>query len=164
MVSTTAPLYRISREQLVASPKAEVFAFFADATNLEKLTPSFLHFRILTLTPIEMRRGTRIDYSIALFGVPMRRRTHIAEWQPELSFVDEQESGPYSIWRHTHVFETQGEHTLIRDHVEYALPFGPLGRLVHSLVVKRTLKSIFDYRREAAGRVFGRIGGRDQVD
>lgn len=153
-------VHLISREQLVPSPKADVFAFFADATNLERLTPSFLHFQILTTPPIKMGKGTRLDYSIALFGLPMKWRTHIVEWQPELSFVDEQESGPYAFWRHTHEFEERGEHTLIRDRVEYALPFGPLGSLAHVLAVKRTLKSIFDYRRDAACRIFGERGSR----
>ncbi len=162
MIPTTGPLYRISRKQLVASPRAEVFAFFADATNLEKLTPPFLHFRILTPMPIEMGKGTRIDYSIALFGVPMRWRTHIAQWEPGVSFLDEQETGPYAIWRHTHQFEPRGLHTLIRDRVEYTLPLGPLGKLAQQWVVKRTLTKIFDYRREAASHIFGRVSERDR--
>lgn len=157
MLSKKRPLYSISREQLVASPRAEVFAFFADAANLEMLTPSFLHFRILTPMPIKMGIGTRINYSIALVGVPMHWRTHIAKWRPQVSFVDEQESGPYAMWRHTHEFESRGQHTLIRDRVEYALPFGPFGRLAHATVVKRTLKRIFDFRREAAGQIFGQV-------
>jgi ligand-binding SRPBCC domain-containing protein len=163
MFSTTRALYRISRAQLVSSPRPDVFAFFANPANLEQLTPAFLNFRILTPMPIAMGIGTRIDYAITLFGLPMRWRTHIAEWEPGVSFLDEQEAGPYAIWRHTHEFESQGEHTWIRDRVDYALPFGPLGRLTHALVVNRTLKRIFDYRREAASHIFGRVSERDKV-
>lgn len=111
MFSTTRRLYRIWREQLVASPRDEVFAFFANAANLEQLTPAFLHFQTLTPMPVDMGNGTRIDYAVALFGVPMRWRTQIAKWEPGASYLNEQEAGPYAIWRPTHEFESQGEHT-----------------------------------------------------
>jgi len=68
-------LHQLSRSQVVARPRAEVFAFFSDAANLEALTPPFLRFRILTPMPIEMRAGARIDYSLSLFGMPVRWRT-----------------------------------------------------------------------------------------
>src|SRR5690606_28458036 len=132
--------------QLVRRPLEEVFAFFADAANLEPLTPPFLRFRILTPVPIEMRPGARIVYRLALLGVPVRWRTRITVWEPGARFVDEQESGPYAVWRHTHEFERRGTSTMVRDSVDYALPLGPLGDLVRRAFVARTLERIFDFR------------------
>jgi hypothetical protein len=139
----------------VARPRDEVFAFFADAANLEAITPPFLRFRILTPTPVEMRPGARIEYALSIFGVPLRWDTRITDWQPGVRFVDEQESGPYALWRHTHEFESQGDATLVRDVVEYAVPLGPLGQVAHVLFVERALDRIFDFRRDAIARLLG---------
>ena len=89
----------LEREQFVARPRSEVFAFFADAANLERLTPRSLHFEIGTTLPIDMRRGTLIDYRIALFGIRLRWRTLIEAFEPETRFVDVQLQGPYRVWR-----------------------------------------------------------------
>jgi ligand-binding SRPBCC domain-containing protein len=137
-------MHTLSRSQVVARPLDEVFAFFSNAVNLEALP-----------MPMVMRPGAQIDYQLTLFGVPSRWRTRITDWQPGVRFIDEQESGPYALWRHTHEFEAQGETTIIRDTVEYTEPFGPLGRLAHVLFVKRTLDRVFDYRRDATARLFG---------
>jgi hypothetical protein len=146
-------MHRLARTQLVARPLPEVFAFFGDAANLEVITPRFLRFRILTPTPVEMKPGARIDYALSLFGAPLRWRTHITAWEPGVRFVDEQEAGPYAVWRHTHEFEARGPaSTKVRDVVEYALPLGPLGSLAHALLVRRTLARIFDYRQTAIRR------------
>jgi ligand-binding SRPBCC domain-containing protein len=131
-----------------------VFPFFADARNLGAITPEWLHFKIETPDPIEMKRGTRIDYRIRLRGIPMRWRTNIAEYDPPRMFVDEQTSGPYRMWRHTHVFQRVGAignrpaGTLVRDRVEYLLPRLPPGisHLVHRLIVRPELARIFEYR------------------
>lgn len=137
----------------VERPLAEVFAFFADAANLEAITPAFLRFRILTPQPVELRVGARIEYALSLFGVPLRWRTRITDWTPGVRFVDEQESGPYAVWRHTHAFEADGDATIVRDVVEYVEPLGPLGRVAHALFVRRALERIFDFRRDAIGRL-----------
>lgn len=127
----------------------DVFEFFADAANLEALTPAFLRFRIHTPLPITMRVGARIEYSLSLFGVPLRWRTRIAEWSPGLRFVDEQESGPYALWHHTHEFDEVDGGVLMRDRVRYREPLGVLGVIAHHLFVRRTLETIFDYRSKA---------------
>jgi hypothetical protein len=139
----------------VPRPLDEVFAFFADAANLEAITPGFLRLRILTPAPVEMRPGARIEYALSLFGVPLRWGTLITVWEPGVRFVDEQESGPYALWRHTHTFEAHGDGTIVHDVVEYAEPFGPLGRVAHALFVERALNRIFDFRREAIRRLLG---------
>lgn len=147
--------YVLERRQTVNRPRGEVFAFFADAANLERLTPAALHFHILTPQPIELRAGAIIDYRIVLFGLPFRWRTLIQAFEPGAQFVDVQTSGPYAYWRHTHTFtDAAAGGTTIADHVEYALPFGPIGRAVHALVVGRQLRRIFDFRQKIVADIF----------
>ena len=131
----------------------DVFEFFSGASNLEAITPSFLRFRILTPPHIEMRTGARIDYALSLFRIPIRWRTYISDWQPGVRFVDEQESGPFALWRHVHEFESRGDSTLVTDRVDYAEPLGPLGVVAHALLVRKTLDRIFDFRQEAIERL-----------
>lgn len=148
-------VFTLDREQRVPRPRSEVFAFFADATNLERITPEFLRFRVTTPQPIEIRTGTLIDYKLGLFGIPFRWRTLIETFEPETRFIDRQLKGPYALWLHTHTFEdAPGGGTLMKDHLEYAIPLGPLGTIARVLFVRRTVEAIFDYRREAIARLF----------
>ena len=139
-------IHLLEREQVIEGPLLRVFPFFGDARNLEAITPPFLRFRILTEGEIEMREGARIDYALSLFGVPISWRTVITDWQWGVRFVDEQESGPYAYWRHTHEFEPRGDQTVMRDVVEYKEPLGVLGTAAHWTFVRPTLERIFDYR------------------
>jgi ligand-binding SRPBCC domain-containing protein len=154
------PSYSLEREQVAAWPLSEVFDFFSRAENLEALTPDFLRFRILTPLPIELKPGAVIEYRLSLYGIPVRWKTLIEVWEEGRRFVDVQAKGPYRTWRHEHGFEALGGNTLIRDRVDYSLPFGPLGRLAHALFVRRSVRRIFDYRREKIAALMGpRAGG-----
>ena len=138
-------VHTLTREQRLRGPPGEVFAFFADAFNLEAITPPWLRVRIATPHPIPMAPGTLIEYRLRLHGVPIRWLTRIEEWQPGRRFVDVQVRGPYRLWRHTHAFEPHGrDGTVVRDTVEYALPLGPAGELANRLFVARDLRTIFD--------------------
>jgi ligand-binding SRPBCC domain-containing protein len=150
----TPPL-QLDRTQLVPLPLDEAFAFYADASNLEAITPPWLRFRFLTPAPIVVGEGTLIDYRLALHGVPMRWRTRIERWQPARCFVDRQIEGPFALWEHTHTFEEHPGGTLIRDRVEYRMPLGAVGRLAHGLLIGRDLDRIFDYRRTAVAELLG---------
>ena len=136
-------------------PRETVFPFFAEAANLEAITPPELRFRIRTPLPIEMREGARIEYRLSLFGVPFGWTTEITRWDPPYSFVDEQIRGPFRLWRHEHVFAdaAEGKETRMRDRVDYALPFAPFGELVHPIVASR-LDRIFSFRRDEIARRF----------
>ena len=136
-------------------PRALVFDFFADARNLELLTPASLHFRILTPEPIGMARGTRIDYRLRMRGVPVRWQSEISTWDPPHAFVDEQRRGPFRLWRHQHFLQKVPEGVENRDAVQYRLPGGPIGILVHTLFVRRKLEAIFDFRHIACCQIFG---------
>jgi len=139
-------LYTLHRELWVPYPLSTVFDFFSSAENLEPLTPPWMHFRILTPPPIVMTPGATIAYSLRVRGIPLRWLTEIERWNPPHEFIDVQARGPYKLWRHTHRFSEVEGGTLIVDAVEYALPFGVLGRMVHRLQVARDLGQIFDYR------------------
>lgn len=147
---------RLQREQWLDRPCNEVFAFFADAGNLEAITPPWLRFRILTPRPIEMRAGTLIDYALRIRGCPVRWRTRIELWEPPLRFIDCQLRGPYRVWRHLHEFFAEGDRTRMVDTVDYALPWGLAGTWAHRLWVRSDLERIFDYRRERIEQLFRR--------
>lgn len=147
-------MYTLERTQTVPRPLSEVFAFFADAANLEKLTPPFLRFHILSPLPIAMRAGALIDYELRLHGIPLRWRTEITSFTPGVAFVDTQLRGPYKTWIHTHRFRATAAGTEIHDRVEYALPLAPLSRIAHPLV-RRQLAQIFDYRARTTAQLLG---------
>jgi ligand-binding SRPBCC domain-containing protein len=146
-------VHHLQREQYVDFPLQEVFEFFAAARNLERITPPWLSFQVLTPEPIVMRIGTMIDYRLRVHGLPLRWTSAIEEWEPGRSFVDRQLRGPYGLWHHRHTFETSGSGTIVRDEVDYALPLGPVGELAHLLFVKPDLNRIFAYRHEAVPRL-----------
>jgi ligand-binding SRPBCC domain-containing protein len=137
----------LERTQVVDVPIEEAFAFFADARNLERITPPWLGFRIVE-APAALGAGATLRYRLSLFGLPIRWRTEIVTWYPPRSFVDVQRRGPFLLWEHTHRLRPVAGGTEIYDHVRYRIFLGPLGALVRRLLVRGWVESIFDYRAE----------------
>jgi ligand-binding SRPBCC domain-containing protein len=146
--------YILERKQIIKRPRAEVFAFFADAANLERITPPELNFHIITPPPFDIRKGALIDYELRLRGIPLRWKTEITQWNPPRDFVDTALASPYKQWIHLHTFEEgAGGETIMKDIVRYRLPLEPLGDLAH-FYVKKELKYIFDYRYKIIEEIF----------
>ena len=132
----------------LALNRDEVFPFFCDVRNLERITPRELHFHIITPQPIQIEEGTMVDYRLSLYGIPLKWRSKITVWEPPHRFVDEQVQGPYKMWVHTHRFREDEGGTVIDDTVRYRLPLWPLGELAFPLV-QQQLRRIFRYRQQA---------------
>lgn len=141
----------------VPRPRAEVFAFVADAANLRLITPPSLGFRVLAAPPA-MRAGAVIDSRIVWLGLPLRWRTFVREYDPPVRFVDVQVRGPYARWEHRHLFLEEADGTRIEDRVTYRLPLGPVGRAVHALIVRRQLHAIWRFRERRLGEVLAPAG------
>jgi ligand-binding SRPBCC domain-containing protein len=129
----------------IAKPRAQVFEFFSDPANLERITPPTLRFSIITTAPIDMHSGTLIDYRLKLMGVGFKWRTLISVWDPPHRFVDEQLRGPYKTWVHTHTFTEDGPDTIIDDEVRWSLPLFPFGQVAYPIVA-RQVAGIFAHR------------------
>jgi ligand-binding SRPBCC domain-containing protein len=133
--------------------RERVFAFFAEAANLERITSPELQFQVVTPQPIVMRMGTQIEYHLRLYGWPFTWLTHITRWEPPHVFTDEQIAGPYGQWVHTHRFHEQKSGTVIEDDVRYRLPLYPLGEITYP-VVRWQLRRIFAFRQQAIREIF----------
>lgn len=152
--------YRLEAQLTLPQPIDDVFPFFAEARNLEELTPSFLQFEVLTPAPIEMREGVEIDYRLKVRGLPIRWRSRITVWDPPRRFMDVQIKGPYKKWNHQHIFEQRDGQTICRDVVDYDV-YG--GAIIHALFVKSDVQKIFEYRQQVlsdrfAGRPIEPVG------
>ena len=144
----------LERTQTIPLSLAETFDFFADARNLERITPPALGFKVLTPSPIKMEPGALIDYQLSLFGLPFKWRTLIETWEPGQRFVDRQINGPYSLWHHTHTFEQIApRQVLMKDTVRYRVEWGWPGWLAHEFFVGRMVNQIFDYRFKAVAEL-----------
>jgi len=151
--------YRLQREQILPQPIERAFSFFANAENLELLTPQWLHFEILTPPPIAMHVGTVIQYRLRVHGLPVHWTTSITDWNPPFEFVDVQLKGPYRLWHHRHRFESLGDQTRMTDEVTYRLPFGWIGNAAHRLLVRGDLQRIFDHRAQVIADIVEMNGG-----
>ena len=145
-------------KQTINSSLNEVYDFFSKPENLSKITPEKLNFTILTPTPIRMKDGQVIDYTIKILGKTIRWKTLITAFEPPYMFVDQQLSGPYSMWHHKHLFKKTSNGIEIEDHICYAMPFGVLGELVNWLWVKKDLEKIFLYRQNVIKKYFKNKG------
>jgi ligand-binding SRPBCC domain-containing protein len=147
--------YILKRKQVVEKPLEEVFEFFSRPENLSRITPPEMGFNIITPIPIDMNRGSLIDYTVKVLGpLAVRWTSLISEYDPPHKFVDVQLRGPYSFWHHTHTFKSIAGGTEITDEVRYLIPMGIIGNLAHALFVRKKLEQIFDFRRHVIGNYF----------
>jgi ligand-binding SRPBCC domain-containing protein len=144
----------LERTTIIKRPCSEVFDFFSKAENLNKITPPDLHFKILSDSAIEMKKGTLIRYRIKILGIPFQWQTLISEWNPPYSFADMQLKGPYALWIHVHTFREENGTTIMHDRVEYRSRGWLLEPLLESLIVRRKLERIFDYRQKSCEILF----------
>lgn len=148
----------LERTQTIHAPLDRAWTFFSEPANLARITPSWLRFRIHGEAPAQIAAGARLEYRIRWLVFRLRWVTRITRFDPPREFQDVQERGPYRTWVHTHTFEPDaGGGVRMRDRVDYALPFGPLGRLANGLV-RRQLGEVFDYRCRAIENIFGAPG------
>ena len=131
--------------------REDIFQFFADPQNLDRLTPAWLRFKILSPAGIAMRQGTILDYRLRIRGVPVRWQSEISVWDPPNRFVDRQIKGPYSLWVHEHSFAAHHGGTWVGDKVEYAVPGGAI---VERFLVAPDIGRIFDFRRKSLEELF----------
>jgi len=158
LLDLCAPL-KSGQQEMVSEiwlPKkvSEVFPFFTDEKNLERLTPDFLNFHVVKKSTDTIQEGTLIDYRLKLRGVSLKWRTLIENWEPDKKFVDRQIKGPYRLWHHTHEFEEIAGGTLMRDRVLYKLPMGRLGQLFSGPFVKADVTKIFSFRKKTIAQIF----------
>jgi len=146
--------YELIREQWIPQPLDSAFAFFSRPQNMEEITPPWLGFHIVNAEN-ELHTGSLIEYKLRVRGLPMRWVSEITDWNPPYGFVDLQLKGPYSLWHHQHSFAAENGGTRIRDHVRYALPFGVLGDIMHKLIVRRDVESIFAFRQKRLEELMG---------
>lgn len=150
-----APTYALTRSQWVPGSIDKVFAFFQDPRNLETITPDGMRFQIVRLEPERIQQGMLITYRMRIFGLPARWVTLIEQWEPNSHFTDLQLNGPYILWHHTHTFVEENGGVRLGDEVRYRLPFGLIGVLMHSALIRRQLEYIFDYRTAKIAELFG---------
>lgn len=147
-------MYLIESQVWIPRRRDEVFQFFSDAANLQRITPSWLNFCVLDMTTPTIERGTRINYRLKIRGLPIRWQSEIVIWEPPHRFVDHQVKGPYSLWQHEHRFVERDGGTECIDIVKYQPPGGLLAPAINRLFVAADVKKIFDFRRDELGRIF----------
>jgi len=139
-------LNQLKTSQVLSVPQEKAFKFFEDPKNLFEITPDWLDFKMVSPERKEVFEGVEFDYTIKWLGIKLRWRSRIIDYKPPERFTDIQIIGPYQYWRHLHIFEKVSEGTLLKDEVTYKVPFGLIGKLLHTLIIKRQLKDIFSYR------------------
>ena len=147
-------VYNLKFNQTINKPIEEVFSFFSKPENLSLITPKKLSFKILTPSPIKMKEGQLIDYTIKILGKKIRWRTIITDYNPPDYFIDQQLKGPYSMWHHTHRFKSVNDSVEMVDEINYVVPFGFLGQIINYVFIKPDLVRIFKYREKVINDYF----------
>ena len=139
--------YCIKTEQKLPITLNEAWDFFSSPKNLSEITPKEMGFIITNKPSKEIFAGQIITYKVSpIAGIKLNWMTEITQVKDKQYFIDDQRLGPYALWHHQHYFKEIEGGVLISDEVNYKLPFGILGDIIHALIVKNKLKKIFDYR------------------
>lgn len=140
--------YELYRETVLPISLLDAWDFFSNPFNLAKITPTDMGFKVVSESlPRQIHNGLVIQYIVKpLAGIPLKWVSQISAVNAPHKFVDEQLKGPYAYWHHEHTFEEVDGKVLMKDKVIYAVPFGFLGQIANTLVVRNKLKQIFDYR------------------
>jgi ligand-binding SRPBCC domain-containing protein len=147
-------MHILTKTTIINKPLSEVFEFFSNAENLNKITPPDMQFKILTPLPIIIKKGTLIDYKIKVSGIPFNWQTEITEWEPNKRFTDKQLKGPYRVWIHEHTFEEKDGKTIMNDHVQFLSPGWLLEPIINKLFIEKKVKGIFAYREKILTNLF----------
>lgn len=148
-------MYQLKRTQFVKTDLDTCWKFFSAPENLQKITPAYMKFRVLTETPPAIYPGLIIAYKVSpVMHIPLSWVTEITVVEDRSFFVDEQRQGPYKMWHHEHHFKAVEGGVEMTDIVSYSLPFGVLGRLAHGLFVKKQLEAIFAHRFREVEKLF----------
>ena len=149
-------IYRLEKVQHLPITKEKAWDFLSDPKNLKTITPDYMGFKILSGDAPNMYAGQIIQYIVTpIFNIPLKWVTEITHVKEGEYFVDEQRFGPYSLWHHKHFLKSIKNGVEMIDIVDYKIPFGFLGRLIHPLLVRPKLNEIFEYRRTALINLFG---------
>lgn len=142
--------------QLIPTSLDTAWDFFSNPANLASITPASMSFNIISQHHgAKMYAGQLIEYKVRpVLNIPMYWMTEITHVEDRKFFVDEQRYGPYSFWHHQHHFRQVGEMVEMTDIVHYKVPGWILGDLMNALFVRKKLKSIFDFRKEAVDKFF----------
>ena len=149
-------IYRLESKQKLPISLNEAWDFFSDPKNLKTITPDYMGFKTLSGDGRKMFPGQIIQYIVTpVLGIPMKWVTEITHVQDKKYFVDEQRFGPYALWHHKHFFTEIEGGIEMEDIVDYKVPMGFIGQLVHPFLVKPKLNEIFGYRTKKLIELFG---------
>ena len=144
----------LHRTTIINESREEVFKFFSTPGNLDRITPPSFAMKKTWMSTEDIRKGTLIDYKIKVNGIPLKWRTEITVWEPPYRFIDVQLKGPYRIWIHEHIFEQQGNRTVMHDHVQYLSPGWFIEPLIEKWYIRKQIDSLFDYREQRLNEIF----------
>ncbi|SFN59455.1 Ligand-binding SRPBCC domain-containing protein [Algoriella xinjiangensis] len=152
-------IYQLYREQQLNCDVETAWHFFSSPKNLSKITPPDMAFTVLSnVDDKEIFEGMMIDYTVSpILNIPMKWKTRISQVDEGKSFTDFQEKGPYKYWNHFHEFIPNEKGVLIKDTVDYELPFGMIGDIAHRVFVHKKLVAIFDFRYSVLEKMFNTI-------
>lgn len=152
-------VYSIKTVQLLPVSIDTAWEFFSNPANLKNITPPTLGFNIISkYHGDKMYPGQIIEYKVSpMLNMPLYWMTEITHVDDKKYFVDEQRFGPYSMWHHQHHFKEVANGVEMTDIVHYKIPFWFLGDIAHSLMIKKQLKQIFDFRYKKAAEIFGEV-------